>query len=352
MKVLLLSRYDRLGASSRVRSLQYIPYLNNNGINIEVEPLFSNEYITALYSGKPRWIKVVFAYWHRLMVLVTVKKYDFIWLEKELFPFVPAGFERLLNIFKIPYIVDYDDALFHRYDQHRSWIIRKLLGYKIDVVMRHAAIVIVGNEYLAERARTAGAHRVKILPTVIDIERYSVISKRNNQPLTVGWIGSPATSRYLLDLKPVIESLKKQFDVRFVAIGARKEDLKNIPIEIWPWTEESEVSSIQLFDIGIMPLSNTPWERGKCGYKLIQYMACGLPVVASAVGVNKEIINHEKNGYLINSPEEWKQTLSLLLENSSKRTQMGQQGRLQVEKQYSMQVQSTRLLSILRSVAV
>lgn len=352
MKVLLLSRYDRLGASSRVRSLQYISYLNKKGVNITVEPLFSNEYIMALYSGEARWKKVVVGYWHRLMVLFNLKKYDFIWLEKELFPFVPAIFERLLNVLNIPYIVDYDDALFHRYDQHRSWLIRKLLSYKIDAVMRYASLVIVGNEYLAERARSAGARRVEIVPTVIDIERYSIISKDNNRPLIVGWIGSPATSRYLLELNPVFETLKEKFDVRFVAIGARKEDLASTPIDVLPWTEESEVLSIQSFDIGIMPLSNTPWERGKCGYKLIQYMACGLPIVASAVGVNKEIINHGKNGYLADSLEEWKQALTELLENSDKRKQMGQQGRLQIEEQYSMQVQAPRLLSLLQSVAV
>ena len=152
MKILLLSRYGRLGASSRVRSLQYLPFLSKGDMNVDVEPLFSDEYLEALYGGNTRWKMVLAGYLHRLKILVNIKKYDLIWLEKEIFPFLPAVFERFFNVLGVPYVVDYDDAIFHRYDQHHSWLIRVLLGRKIDAVMRHASLVITGNAYLAERA--------------------------------------------------------------------------------------------------------------------------------------------------------------------------------------------------------
>ena len=351
MRVLLLSRYGRLGASSRIRAMQYLPYLGKNGINIDVQPLFSDQYITALYSGNARWMRIMAGYWHRLKVFINIRKYDLIWLEKEAFPFLPAVPEYLFHLLGVPYVVDYDDAVFHQYDRHRWWPVRALLAHKIDTVMRYAAIVIAGNEYLAERARSAGAKQVEIIPTVVDIERYSVQNELSNHIPIVGWIGSPATSRYLFALKPVFKSIKEQFDVRFVAVGAKQEDFAGVPIEVWPWTEETEVQSIQEFDIGIMPLSDTPWEQGKCGYKLIQYMACGIPVVASPVGVNKKIVKDSGNGFLAEGVDQWKEALGKLLENHKMGERMGQQGRLQTEKWYSMQVQAPRLLSLLKSAA-
>ena len=299
MKVLLLSRYSRLGASSRVRSLQYLPFIESMGWQVDVRPLFSDRYLQALYSGQSRGLQAIGGYWRRLRVLVHAGEYDLIWIEKETFPFMPALAEWLLFKAGVPYMVDYDDALFHRYDEHRSWLIRSLLGRKIDAVMRHATLVVAGNEYLAERARVAEARRVEIVPTVVDLTRYKVIQSDSNHPLIVGWIGSPATSRYLAAIASAYESLAMEFDVRFVAVGVSEEAVRGLPIEVWHWSEETEVQSIQAFDIGIMPLEDSPWECGKCGYKLIQYMACGLPVVASPVGVNRQIVEHGANGFLV-----------------------------------------------------
>ena len=197
MKVLLLSRYGRLGASSRIRSLQYLPFFELKGWQINVISLFSDSYVQALYSGQSQWSQVITGYLQRLKSLLLVRRYDLIWIEKEIFPFMPALAEWLLAKAGIPYVVDYDDALFHRYDQHRSWLVRTLLGRKIDTVMKYSALVIAGNEYLAERARAAGARHVEIVPTVVDLTRYDVVRSVRKHPLVVGWIGSPSTSHYL-----------------------------------------------------------------------------------------------------------------------------------------------------------
>lgn len=353
IKVLLLSRYDTLGASSRVRSYQYLPFLREHGVSVTVSPLFSNAYLQALYDKRTSWFEVIKSYSRRFFKLFTLYKYDVVLIEKELFPFLPAVVERLMSVFGMPYLVDYDDALFHRYDTHRSSWVRALLGKKIDTVMKRAAVVVAGNDYLAARAEQAGAKNVIIIPTVVDSEHYQpTLEMYPHDELTVGWIGTPKTSQYLQELLPVFAAIKKDYAVRFVAIGANSEDFKGTPVEVWPWTEETEVSLIQQFDIGIMPLKDSPWERGKCGYKLIQYMACGLPVIASPVGVNAEIVKPGINGLLANSQVEWENALTILLElDELPRTQLGMAGRRMIEETYSLQSQAPRLLAVIKEAS-
>lgn len=352
MRILLLSRYGSLGASSRVRYLQYLSYFRSQGADISVVPLFSDRYVRALYEGGARRWEVFAGYWRRLQALIQASRFDVLIVEKELFPFLPAVVERLLCLIGIPYVVDYDDALFHRYDRHSSIVMRWLLGGKIDVVMSHASMVIAGNAYLADRAREAGALRIEVIPTVVDTERYQPRCHVVNETLVVGWIGTPKTSRYLKPLIPVFAALQDEVSVRFVAVGARAEDFVGTPVEARPWSVETEVEAIQQFDIGIMPLEDSPWERGKCGYKLIQYMACGLPVVASPVGVNPEIIIPEVSGLLASTSDEWHWALLRLLQaDRPSRFAMGRSGRVRVENWYSLQVQAPRLLSAI-SVAV
>lgn len=352
MKVLFLTRYGRLGASSRVRTLQYLPFLASQGIEVTFKPLFSDAYLKALYSGGSRWWEVTKGYLVRIQALLTASKYDVVYVEKELFPFLPAIAELFLKLARVPYVVDYDDALFHRYDCHSNALIRRLLARKIDRVMKLSSQVIAGNRYLADRAVNAGAQQVKIIPTVLDIERYCRAAKSCSETLIVGWIGSPSTSRYLKPLLPVFESIRCDMSVRFVAVGAKQSDFEGSPVEVWQWSESTEVESIQRFDIGIMPLPNTPWERGKCGYKLIQYMACGVPVIASPVGVNLELVEHGRNGYLANSAGEWGECIRVLLSmNQADRTEMGEVGRAIVEKSYTLQVTESNYLETICKAA-
>jgi glycosyltransferase involved in cell wall biosynthesis len=293
-------------------------------------------------------MEVLTGYWRRLKALVHAGRYDLVWIEKEIFPFLPSAAEHLLRKLGVPYLVDYDDALFHRYDKHCRWLVRVLLGGKIDSVMRDSALVVAGNEYLADRARLANARRVEIVPTVVDLERYKVIQSIRDDFPVVGWIGSPATSHYLPTIGPAIESLARDRDVRFVALGASTAAVSGLPIEVQPWSEETEIQSIQTFNIGIMPLVNDSWERGKCGYKLIQYMACGLPVVASPVGVNLQLVEHGVNGFLAQDTAEWEQALRRLLNDQSLRRHMGAKGRERVESRYALQVQAPRLEQLMR----
>jgi len=352
MKALVLARYGRLGASSRVRFIQYLPHFRSQGIDVTVQPLLSDVYLKALYSDGSRWREVVKGYMVRIFTLLTAWRFDVVVIEKELFPFMPAVAERFLKFIGVPYVVDYDDALFHRYDCHPNPWVRGLLGQKIDSVMRHSACVMAGNQYLADRARKSGAKNVEIVPTVVDIDRYKSNRKADEAVLTVGWIGTPQTSKYLKPLLPVFESLKRELAVRFVAVGANAADFKGTAVEAWPWTEDSEVESLQRFDVGIMPLVDSPWERGKCGYKLIQYMACGVPVVASPVGVNCEIVEARKTGYLASSLDEWRNCLLGLLNAApGERAKLGGAGIELVRQHYSTEAQAPRIVDVLRRAA-
>jgi len=349
VKVLVLSKYSRKGASSRYRMFQYFPYLQSQGIAIDVEPLFNDAYLDALYSKKSRSLLVIKAYFKRFFNLVFVKRYDFIWVEKELFPWVPWFIEQLFFLrVNTPYVVDYDDAIFHQYDLHRLRIIRKTLGYKCDQVMKSSAMVIAGNSYLADRAFKAGARRVQEIPTVVSQEAF--VPKIYNNPIPIiGWIGSMSTAMYLEKLRPILKDLSSRFSFRIRIVGAEVY-WDDLPVDCIQWRENQEVENVQSFDIGIMPLNDSPWERGKCGFKLIQYMACGKPVVADSIGANKDIIINKEVGFLVSSEDEWRESLGFLLKDSELRRSMGDAGRLRFTEKYSLETAQENLLQIFSSL--
>jgi glycosyltransferase involved in cell wall biosynthesis len=349
MRILLLARYGRLGASSRLRSYQYIEGLRRRGLEVEVSPFFSDEYLRILYSGHTSRREVIKAYAQRLRRVMQLSGFDLIWIEKEILPYWPAVFELILRLRSIPYVVDYDDAVFHRYEFHRSPAVRATLRRKIDRVMHYSSVVIVGNDYLRQRAAKAGARRIFEIPTVLDERRYAARDTKVHTRLVIGWIGTPKTVRYLLALRSVLYDLTTELQAKVVAVGVTDDDVHGTSIEACRWSEDTEVDSISGFDVGIMPLPDAPWERGKCGYKLLQYMACGLPVVASPVGVNAAIVQHGVNGFLATSHDEWTKYLSLLLGSSALRRQLGARGRSLFEKEFTLERQIPRLEAALRA---
>jgi len=349
MKVLLLSRYGQLGSSSRLRFYQFLPYLRNRGVEVTVSCLLGDEYITALYQGRSLDLaRIAGAYFRRALGLLTSRRFSLLWIEKELFPWIPAWTEMLLGGARTRWVVDYDDALFHRYGLHANPLVRHVLSRKIDIVMRRAACVTVGSDYLAEYARKAGAARVELIPTCADLDRYRVKTESNGRDFVIGWIGSPATAPHLRTVQSALSGLCREGSSRITLVGCGDVELSGVPSTIRPWSEETEVLEIHKFDVGIMPLSDEPFARGKCGYKLIQYMACGLPVVASPVGAGRQIVEHGVNGYLAETVTDWVTALSRLRNDPVLRRRMGAAGRKKVERKYSVQVNAPKLASILK----
>lgn len=353
-KILLLSKYPRIGASSRLRSLQYLPFLEANGFDVTLSSLFDDEYLSRLYGqGERSALKIAWLYLRRLTVLFGVFRYDLIWIEYEIFPYLPAFAERLLRLLGRKYVADYDDAIFHNYDLSGSPLIRGLLCHKIDAVMRNSWYVTAGNNYLMERAREAGAARIAFVPTVVDRQRYPVRAGLATDGPVIGWIGSPSTQKYVVGIRDALGRACQLHGARLMLVGASSQvidELRGINVEVVPWSEASEADLICRMDIGIMPLLDGPWEKGKCGYKLIQYMACAVPVIASPIGVNIELVSSSHSGLFADTAAEWENALFQLLESPERRRQLGEAGRQAVEKTFSLQVQAPVLSRIFNEV--
>jgi len=346
----MLARYGNLGPGSRIRMFQYLPYLRDQGLQITVAPLLDDDYVRRLYAGLPtNKLKVAKAYAGRLWSLLSRERhFDLVWLQWELFPWLPGPLERLLLRSQTPVVTDYDDAIFHRYDLHRSGLVRAALGKKIDTVMKASDTVVVGNDYLGSRARAAGSKRVVNIPSVIDLKRYAVAEKQPSGRFTVGWMGTPSTAIYLKPIAPALATFCQQADGHVVVIGASKLGLSDLNVEYRDWSEDTEAAEIGSFDVGIMPLPEDPWSNGKCGYKLIQYMACGIPVIASPVGINRDIVEHGVNGFLAESASEWISALKALSDSEELRASMGRKARQRVEETYCLQVTAPHLLKVLQ----
>lgn len=350
MRLLALTKYDMLAASTRQRFRQYEPALNAAGISVDYAPFLDNSHVSGLTSGRrTSLVGLGRAYGSRLITLLRAADYDALWVHYELFPFLPGLFERLATIHRQPVIVDYDDATFDYYAHSSSPLVRRLLDGKLEPLLRTATACCCGNSYLKSYAERF-CDRSMILPTVVDTDRYLPISTRPDRPITIGWIGSPSTYTLVPPLLPLLRELAEQRGVRIRIVGAGNaaERDRFAGLDFIEWCEAGEIAEVQAMDIGIMPLQDLPFQRGKCGYKLIQYMACGLPVVASPVGVNASIVADGATGLLATDESQWRAALTRLIDDPALRAAMGQMGRKRAVEAYSLQTHAPRLVEIMR----
>jgi glycosyltransferase involved in cell wall biosynthesis len=302
------------------------------------------------FSRKRNFQDIVGAYLGRCYDLISAKKYDLLWIEKEVFPYLPGIFDRLVKILDVPYILDYDDAIFHTYDKSRSSVIRGLLSNKLQALIKSSEGVFVGNSYLADYALMCGAKNVLEIPTVIDLERYVPVQRATGgETLRVGWIGTPQTTKYLGFAVDALRATHKKIPVTLVLIGASALGDVGFPIEHHEWTLDSEVELLNSIDVGIMPLPDAAWERGKCGYKLIQYMALGKPVIASPVGINTEIVT-PLVGFLPRTIEEWSDAMIALYQSQSLRLSLSQNARTLVVEKYHTGVVAPQIIKFFNEV--
>lgn len=351
----IFARYSSTHASTRVRFLQFLPALRAAGFDVRLFTIIKD---SAVRGNRPAagiiWLRLI-SFFRVLRHLSSIPSDSLLHVHIEVFPWVPYLIEHgLLRLSGVKnYSIELDDAWFHQYELHRSSVVRFCLGSKIDRLMKGATVVIAGNQYIAARAIAAGACAVTIVPTVVDADRYVRGRSRSKgeppgaaKPLLIGWIGSPATTKFLVEKGAVIENLHNSGLANFVAIGADAEQLKDLPIRVVAWNESDEARALHGFDIGIMPLTDSAFERGKCGYKLIQYMACGLPVVASPVGVNSEIVLDRESGFLASDDSEWITRLSQLCTNADWREKFGAVGLQRMIDNYSVAAVAPQLVAV------
>ena len=343
-----MTLYGAQAASTRYRLSQYVPGLKREGIDLRIMPLLGDGYIKVTFSGGKYGVKrFIGDYVDRLACLTRQGKYDLAIIQVELFPLLPGGIES--RLLRIPYIYDFDDAFFVKYRHKRFRWMSFLLKDKFEPVISRAAAVLAGNHYLADYANQLNP-ATTCLPTVVDTDRYVRLSGKRDDMFTIGWIGSPSTSVYLSALAPALAQLGREGPVRFVVVGGPCEAIDGVEVVNLPWEEATEVSLINTFDVGVMPLFDDEWARGKCALKLIQYMACGVPAVASPVGANLDVINNSC-GLFARDSGAWLDGLRRLKDDGALRRDMGVAARQRIEHFYSLRTALPVMSKTIKTVA-
>ena len=337
IRILGLALYGPQAASHRVRLSQFQQGLAAAGIELQIQTLLNDAYLQRSFSGRRPSIRgLLAAYSRRLQDLRQADRFDLAIVYAEQLPFLPGWLER--QLLQIPFIYDCDDAFFLKYRSGHLRLLQPLLGAKADRLMSSAVAVTAGNIGLAVHARRFNSN-VTVLPSVVDTDQFRPAApppaERSGGPFTVGWIGSPSTAPYLHLLVEPLQQLARERLVRLLVVGGPAPAIAGVEVIEQPWNLEQEVPLIQQFDVGVMPLPDTPWTRGKCAYKLIQCMACSIPVVASRVGANVEAVPPEC-GLLAESPSEWLAAFRQLAADPALRARLGAAGRRWVEQRYSL----------------
>ena len=324
IRAFILTGRDHDDPKVRMRVMQFFRAIGSQRISIECSP----------FDGYAR----------RAADVLGMRRHDVIWVDKEIFPGLPYPVEALALLAGRPVILDYDDDVHARH--------RGLLAGKIASLMKRADVVLAGNERLAEFARRSGAREVEVFPPALDMARFPLVARPVDAPFTIGWIGTPESSRYLELVRPALERAVKELGARVLLIGASKDALAGLArVERLALTEVGTGTDLAQIDVGISPLDDSASERDRSGYELLQYMAVARAVVASPIGSNATLVEHRGQGILAVSPDEWFAAFKELSESRALRNGMGERGRAKVEAQHTVAIMAPRLAAILRRVA-
>ena len=350
--VLALSPLPEEGAGCRFRISQYVPYLEAHGFEVTVAPFYTPEFFRIVYL-RGRYVtktRLFLARTVRRLAEALSPRHDLVFLYREALPIGPPVIAMLLTRLKRrPLVYDFDDAVFLANVSDANRLVRVVkFPEKVRAIIRSSAAVTAGNAYLADYA-TRHHRNVTVLPTVVDTSRWVPADDTvRRRVLRVGWIGTPSTASYLASLADVLRqvALVQPFTLRVAGAGDPVR-FPGVSVENDRWTLAGEVALFNTCDIGVYPLPDDAWTRGKCGLKAIQFMACGVPVVAAPVGVNREIIQDGVNGFLAATPEEWTEKLGWLLADGSLREKLGRAGRETVVERYSLTAYAPVLARVL-----
>jgi glycosyltransferase involved in cell wall biosynthesis len=371
MKILFLVPYPVDEApSQRFRFEQYDTLLSQRGFKTTFQSFLSRATWRLFYgSGNSlkKGLAILIGFLKRLLILFSLSRYDYVFIHREVTPAGPPIFEWIIcKVFRKKIIYDFDDAIWLTDKTNESGL-EKIIRWrsKVASVCKWSYKVSCGNEYLATYARQYNSN-VVVNPTTIDTEHVHVLhegtspsgrSDGSRPPLpqerglggevVIGWTGSHSTLKYLTRIESVLQTIEDEFPhVSFLVIADRKPDLKLTRLNFIPWNKENEASDLLKMDIGIMPLPDDEWTKGKCGFKALQYMAMEIPCVVSPVGVNTSIIEHGVNGFLSASEKEWAECLRTLISDAEARKSLGEAGRKKVVEQYSVKSNTANFLKL------
>lgn len=355
LKVFFITPVPVEGAGCRFRLEQYRAYLKSHGIESVLSPFYSTGFYRIVYQKRRQLLKIYYftvSIIRRIIDLFRASRYDIIYIYRESLPICGPLFENAVKKMKKRIIYDFDDAVFLPNASSANKFIEKLRepGNAAHII-KISDLVIAGNDYLRDYAlKFADRRNVNVIPTAIDTDIYTPKETKKDKDVVIGWIGTQTTIPYLSDIIPVYKEIINKYDnVYFHFVGHWSEKEEHPRFIYKEWSLENELNLLKEFDIGVMPMPDDLWTRGKCGFKAILYMSMGIPPVASPVGVNKEIIDDGYNGFLAGNSREWLEKLSVLIEDESKRLAMGKNAREKAINYYSFRVNAPKMLnSILR----
>lgn len=356
MKILFLFPYPHgTAASQRFRFEQYLSFLEKNGHSYRLQSFIDEKTWQILYKPGHALQKVsgiVRGFLRRIAMLASVHTYDFVFIHREAAPLGPPVFEWLLaKVFRKKIVFDFDDAIWlPNTSENNRMAARLKWHHKTGAICRWAWKVSAGNRYLADYSRQHRAAgdaqtRVYVNPTTIDTTHLHNRLKTQDTPhMVIGWTGTHSTISYLDALVPGLEKLEKKYDFIFLVISDKPPAFTLRSLQYIPWNKATEADDLLRMNIGVMPLTDDPWSRGKCGFKALQYMALGIPPVVSPVGVNTDIVQSGRNGFVCHTSDEWEQALEKLIQSVALRTQLGQAARHTIESRYSVQANERTFL--------
>lgn len=355
LRVLFLTRYPVAGASSRYRVFQYLPWLEQAGIECTVQSLMDDRLYELSFSPGRTLAKIWFtarAVLRRLRCLARWRHYDVIYLQREMLPFGPPWIERWMKRRGAVMAFDYDDALFigkpSRYNRLASLLrapgkVRETLGL-VD-------LVVAGNDWLRDQAIAEGGRAVT-LEVAEDTRRFDGIRRDPGQPVVIGWLGSTSTVKYLRLIEPVLRELAARHPtLRFELMGGGEFAMEGVPWKLLPWSLEGEVEALGRWHIGLMPLPDEDWARGKSGGKARTYMAAGVVPVCQAIGYNLQLVEHGRTGMLCHGPDDWKDALERLIGDAHLRQAMARAAREEVARRFAPELIAAQLAGLLRDLA-
>ncbi|HET6244020.1 MAG: glycosyltransferase family 4 protein [Bacteroidetes bacterium] len=357
MKILFLTPYpEKEAPSQRFRFEQYLDFFEQNGITCKIESFLNKKTWSVFYSPGNKFMKtwgVCMGITKRFLLLFKLHQYDLIFIHRETCFIGPAIFEKwYAHLSDKKIIYDFDDSIW----LHDVSDANEKLGWlkspsKTAHIIKYSGHVIAGNNYLASYAKKFNDN-VSVIPTTIDTSYHHPFVHENKKGITIGWTGSETTVRHFELIIPILKRLKEKYDqkVNFLLISNKPSKTSDLEIEFIKWSKETEIENLSKIDIGIMPLPDDMWAKGKCGFKGLQYMALEIPAVMSPVGVNAEIIEDGVNGFIALDDVQWIEKLSKLIESEELRKEIGRKGRETVIEKYSVESQKERYLEVFNKV--
>jgi glycosyltransferase involved in cell wall biosynthesis len=338
----------------RLKYEQYFDYFREQGYEITVSPFMSEAFQRIVYQ-KGKYLQKAFwtlaGYARRVYDLFRIRRYDVVYTFLWVAPFAPPVFEKLTRRLARRMVYDIDDLVFLNPPSSTNPLVHYLRSPKNHIsLMKSADHVITCTPYLDGFVRKYNSRTTDISSTINTALYRPKTDYRVRDKLVIGWSGSHSTSKYLHLLDGVFQELATTFSFKLVVMGDPSFTLPGVEVEALPWKEEYEVEVISRFDIGVYPLPNEEWVLGKSGLKALQYMAAGIPTVATAIGTIFRIIRSGENGFLVSTPEEWKAALVELMQDEGLRARLGSEAAKTVEADYSINANKDRYLQILEQL--